>query len=75
MLCIYKCIKYKIMVDLSFCPSLPYGWIDDLLCYVLLNSVSVISGRWDVDDERLCPVELCLQLRRFNPQWGSNSVH
>ena len=32
--------------------------MDDLRFYVLFKSVSVISGRWDVDNERLCAVEL-----------------
>ena len=27
---------------------------DDLRFYTLFNSVSVISGRWEVDNERLC---------------------
>ena len=43
--------------------------------YALSNSVSVISGRWEVDKERLCAVELRLRLRRFHLQRGSNSVH
>ena len=30
------------------------GWMDDLQFYVLLNSISVISGRWVADNERLC---------------------
>ena len=29
------------------------------------NSVSIISGQWEVDYERLCAVELRLRLRRF----------
>ena len=28
--------------------------MDDLRFYVLFNSVSVISRRWEVDNERLC---------------------
>ena len=50
------------------------GWIDHMQFYVLLNSVSVISGRWKVDNERLCAMELCLRLRRFRLERGSNSV-
>ena len=30
--------------------------------YVLFNSVSVISGRWEVDNNRLCAMELGLRL-------------
>ena len=41
------------------------GWIDDLRFYVLFNSISVISGRWEVDNEWLCAMELRLRLRRF----------
>ena len=37
--------------------------MDDLRFYVLLNSVSVISGEWEVDNERLCAMELRLRLR------------
>ena len=51
------------------------GWMDDLLFYILFNSVSVISGRWEVDNERLCAMELCLGLRRFRLERESNSVH
>ena len=35
--------------------------MDDLRFYVLFNRVSVISGRWDVDNERLCTMELRLR--------------
>ena len=31
--------------------------MDDLRFYILLNSVSVVSGRWEVDNERLCTME------------------
>ena len=34
--------------------------------YVLFNSISVISGRWFDDNERLCAMELCLRLRRIS---------
>ena len=43
------------------------GWMDDMRFYVLLNSILVISGRWKVDNERLCAMELRLWLRRFRP--------
>ena len=33
------------------------GWMDDLRFYVLFNSISVISGRWEVDNERLYVME------------------
>ena len=41
------------------------GWMDDLRFYVLFNSISAISGGWDVDNERLYPREPCLRSRRF----------
>ena len=50
------------------------GWMDDLRFYVLFNSISVISGRWEVDNERLCGKELRLRLRRFRLERESNSV-
>ena len=50
------------------------GWMDDLRFYVLFNSVSVISGRWEVDNERLYAIELRLRLRRFRLERGSHSV-
>ena len=46
------------------------GWMDNLQFYVLFNSISVISGWWQVDNERLCAVEPCLRLRRFCLQRG-----
>ena len=48
-------------------------WMDDLRFYVLFNSISVISGRWADDNERLCAMESRLQLRRFRLERGSNS--
>ena len=41
------------------------GWMDDLRFNVPFNSISVISGQWVDDNERLCAMELCLRLRRF----------
>ena len=50
------------------------GWMDDLRFYVLFNSISVISGRWADDNERLCAMEHRLRLKRSSPQTGSNSL-
>ena len=36
----------------------PTKWMSNLRFYVLFNSVSVILGRWEVDNERLCAMEL-----------------
>ena len=33
------------------------GWIDDLRFYVLFNSISVISGQWADDNEKLCKMK------------------
>ena len=33
--------------------------------YVLFNSISVISGQWADENERLCAMKLRLRLRRF----------
>ena len=45
-------------------PSGPFrvidGWMDDMRFYVLFNTISVISGRWKVDNERLCAMKLRL---------------
>ena len=50
------------------------GWMDDLRFCVLFNSVSVIPGRREVDNDRLYAVELRLRLGRFRFERGSNSV-
>ena len=42
------------------------GWIDDLRFYVLLNSISVISGRCSDNTERLYALELRLRLRKIH---------
>ena len=48
--------------------------MDDLQFNVLFKSVSVISGRWNVENERLCAMEFRLRLIRFRLERGSNSV-
>ena len=47
-------------------------WMDDLRFHVLFNSISVISGRWADDNERLCAMEHRLRLRIFNLERGQN---
>ena len=42
--------------------------MDDLRFYVLFKSISVISGRWADDNERLCAMEPPLRLKRSSPQ-------
>ena len=46
------------------------GWMNDLLFYVLFNSISVIWGRWAGDNERLCAMEPRLRLKRSSPKVG-----
>ena len=41
------------------------GWMDDLRFYVLFDNVSVISGRQEIDNERLCAMEFRARLRRL----------
>ena len=47
-------------------------WMDDLQFYILFNSISVISGRWEVGNERLCAMEVRLWLGRCRLEWESN---
>ena len=44
--------------------------MDDLLFYILFNSISVISGQWADDNDRLCTVEPRLNLKRSPPETG-----
>ena len=37
------------------------GWMDELQFYSHFNSISVISGQWLGDCERLCAMEPCLR--------------
>ena len=46
------------------------GVIDDLRFYILFNRISVISGQWVGDNERLSDVEPDLQLKRSPPEAG-----
>ena len=34
--------------------ELQIRWMDDLQFYILFNSISVIPGRWESDNEGLC---------------------
>ena len=47
--------------------------MNDLHFYVPFNNISVISGQWADDNERLCAIEPHLRLRRFCLKQGSNS--
>ena len=41
--------------------------MDNLQFYVLFNSISVISGQWVNDDEKLCAMELLDQYASAKP--------
>ena len=43
--------------------AIPLVWMDDLGLYILFNSISVISGQWAGDNERLCAMESFLLLK------------
>ena len=65
-----KCdrVSYRVrpfMVLCSFHYCMKDGWVNDLRFYVLGNSISVITGRCLDNNERLCAMELRLQMRRF----------
>ena len=52
--------------------NLKSGWIDDFRFYTVFNSISVISGWLEDDNERLCTMELCVWLRRYHLEQASN---
>ena len=39
--------------------------MDRLRSYAVSKSISVISGRWEGDNEKLCALELRFRLKRF----------
>ena len=47
--------------------------MDDLRFYILFNSISVVSGQWAGDNERLCAVEPSSPLKRSLLQVGLES--
>ena len=51
-------------------------WMDDFLWFdALFNSISVISGQWEVDNERLCAMEPRVWLRsRLEHGWNSRPL-
>ena len=44
------------------------GWMDDLQFYILLNSIWVISEKWESNNEILSATEPCIGLERPKPQ-------
>ena len=53
-----ECLSVRACVCASF-----QDGMDDLRLYVLFNWVLVISGRWEVDIEKLCAMELRLRFQ------------
>ena len=51
------------------CVAKSDGWMS-LEFYVPFNSISVISGRWKGEHERLCAMKCCLCSGRISPQAG-----
>ena len=49
-------IKKRKLKNLSQYPKMD-EWMDDLQFYILLNSISGISGQWADENERLCAME------------------
>ena len=45
-------------------------WMDDLRFYVLLNSISVKSGRWVDGNERVCVLEPRFTVEKISPRAG-----
>ena len=71
--------KYTRMLDIQESmdnqkSNCEYHRMDDLRLYVLFNSISVITGPLEFDNERLCATELRLRLERFRLERGWNSV-
>ena len=53
------------MSPMPYCwKSVQYLTVHNMRFYVLFNSSLVISGQWLGDNERLCEMEPCLQLKR-----------
>ena len=57
-ICSYRRKLFPLRVDIIL-----DGWIDDLGFYISFHSISIISERWEVYNERLCEMEPHLQLR------------
>ena len=46
------------------------GWMDDLRFYILFDSISVISGQWEVDDEKVVCNGTPFMVWKILPQAG-----
>ena len=72
---------FTIAVDLDLSVSSTgkqLGWVDDVQFHVLVNGISVTSGRsgisrrWLDENERVCAMEYCLRLEDFCFKRDSN---
>ena len=55
----FLCSNVSVIV-VCFPHNAKYKRMDDLPFSILLNSISVILGQWEVDNERLCAMEPCI---------------
>ena len=53
-MCFYKEIWIIIPVAPPYLEHLCDGWMIDMRFHILLNGISVISGQWADNDEKLC---------------------
>ena len=65
-----KCIQCFLFLHFgNKCVTKSDGWMSSGF-YVPFNSISVISGRWKGEHERLCAMKCCLCSGRISPQAG-----
>ena len=50
-----------------------YMWMDDLRFYVLFNSISVTSGRWLDENEKLCAMEPSFTIEKIIASGGART--
>ena len=50
-------LEFSLIYNISIKFLLNLLWMDDLQFYVLFNSISVKSGKWLRDNEKLCAME------------------
>ena len=64
-------IFLSLIIFLHFLPlSWKGGWMNDEYLCLFYNSISVISGQWAGDNQRMCAMEPRLQMKKSSPQAG-----
>ena len=63
-------INFQMVFILHDLIQISNGWIDDLRFKVIFNSISVLLGRLEGDNERLCAIKPRLRLERLPPRAG-----